>query len=88
MSFSTDVKEELSKLNNLANKDLVKAELYGYLDTNNVVKDKQSIKFSTESKYNINRFSKLLNNLNINKYDIDISGKNFYITILKTNIKS
>ena len=70
MSFSTDVKEELSKLNNLANKDLVKAELYGYLDTNNVVKDKQSIKFSTESKYNINRFSKLLNNLNINKYDI------------------
>ena len=87
MSFSTDVKEELSKLNNLANKDLVKAELYGYLDTNNVVKDKQSIKFSTESKYNINRFSKLLNNLNINKYDIDISGKNFYITILKKEYK-
>lgn len=87
MSFSTDVKEELSKLNNLANKDLVKAELYGYLDTNNVVKDKQSIKFSTESKYNINRFSKLLNNLNINKYDIDISGKNFYITILKNEYK-
>ena len=87
MSFSTDIKEELSKLNNLANKDLVKAELYGYLDTNNVVKDKQSIKFSTESKYNINRFSKLLNNLNINKYDIDISGKNFYITILKNEYK-
>ena len=29
MSFSTDVKQELSKLSNLANKDCVKAELYG-----------------------------------------------------------
>ena len=36
MSFSTDVKEELSKLSNLANKDWVKAELYGYLNSNNV----------------------------------------------------
>ena len=28
MSFSTDVKEELSKLSNLANKECVKAEMY------------------------------------------------------------
>ena len=88
MSFSTDVKEELSKLNSLANKELVKAELYGYLDTNNVVRNNIEIKFSTESKYNINRFSKLLTNLNINKYNIDISGKNFYITISKKECKN
>ena len=88
MSFSTDVKEELSKLNSLPNKELVKAELYGYLDTNNVVRNNIEIKFSTESKYNINRFSKLLTNLNINKYDIDISGKNFYITISKNECKN
>ena len=36
MSFSTEVKEELSKLPNLANKACVKAELYGYLNTSNV----------------------------------------------------
>lgn len=36
MSFSTEVKEELSKLSNLANKACVKAELFGYLNANNV----------------------------------------------------
>ena len=83
MSFSTDVKEELSKLSNLANKLLVKAELYGYLNTSNISEENGEIKFSTESEYNINRFSKLLNNLNINKYNIDILGKNYNITIPK-----
>ena len=39
--------------------------------------------FSTESEYNINRFAKLLNNLNITKYDIDIVGKSFIIKISK-----
>ena len=83
MSFSTEVKEELSKLSNLANKEMVKAEMYGYLNTTNISNTNGVIKYTTESEYNINRFSKLLNNLNINKYDIDISGKNFSITILK-----
>lgn len=84
MSFSTEVKEELSKLNNLANKDCVKAEMYGYLSTNNISKDNGYIKFSTENEYNINRFAKLLNNLNINKYDIDIVGKSFSIKLTKS----
>ena len=35
MSFSKDVKEELSKLSNLANKKQVQAELIGYLITSN-----------------------------------------------------
>lgn len=83
MSFSADVKEELSKLNNLANKLLVKAEMYGYLNSINTVKENEILKYTTESEYNINRFSKLLNNLNINKYDIGISGKIFSITIPK-----
>lgn len=83
MSFSSEVKEELNKLSNLANKSLVKAEMYGYLNTINVSEEKNEIKFSTENQYNINRFSKLLNNLNIEKYDIDILGKNFTITISK-----
>ena len=83
MSFSTDVKQELSKLSNLANKECVKAEMYGYLNSNNVSTENEKIKFKTENDYNINRFSKLLNNLDINKYDIDIIGKNFNITINK-----
>ena len=59
MSFSYEVKEELSKLNNLANKKQVKAELLGYLMSNNVSTEKKKLKFSTENSYNINRFNKL-----------------------------
>ena len=83
MSFSTDIKEELSKISNLANKAYVKAEMYGYLATNNIIEEKGCIKFSTESQYNINRFGKLLNNLKIVKYNINIIGKNFSVTISK-----
>lgn len=81
MSFSKEVKEELSKTSNLANKELVKAELIGYLITNNVSVKEKNIKYSTESEYNINRFAKLLNNVNISKYQIDIQGKVFSIDI-------
>ena len=88
MSFSTDVKEELSKLSNLANKECVKAEMHGYLNSNNTSEENGSIKFTTESEYNINRFSKLLNNINITKYDIDIVGKNFSITVPKKETES
>ena len=49
-SFSKSVKEELSKLNNLSDKKLVKYELQGYLLTSD------SNKFTTENEYNINRF--------------------------------
>ena len=81
MSFSKDVKEELSKISNLSNKDVVKAELLGYLITNNVSVKGKTIKYSTESEYNINRFAKLLNNVGISKYKINIQGKVFFITI-------
>ena len=81
MSFSYDIKQELNKNSNLANKDIVKQELIGYLLSGNTSAEKdKKIKFSTESDYNINRFSKLLTNLNIN-HDINISGKTFCVTI-------
>ncbi len=73
MSFSSEIKQELNKNNKLANKEIVKYELIGYLISGNVdVLNKNNIKFSTESDYNINRFSKLLLNLNIN-HSIDIN---------------
>lgn len=78
-SFSSNVKKELSKLNNLANKDLVKSELEGYLLTF------FSNEFSTESEYNINRFAKLLSNIGKDDYSISIKGKKY---IIKFEIKS
>lgn len=86
MSFSTDIKEELSKIGSLSNKDNVKFEFLGYLTTTNVVVlNSRKIKFSTESEYNINRFSKLLNNLYIDKYEITIQGKIYIITVNLVN---
>lgn len=79
MSFSSDVKEELSKISNLSKKDQVKMELIGYLISSNTIKNSKKIKFSTENEYNINRFSKLLKNCNIENYKINIKGKTFFI---------
>ncbi len=81
MSFSSEVKEEISKLSNLANKDIVKYELLGYIATNHIAVEKNKLKFSTENEYNINRFGKLLSNLNYANYEIQMVGKNFCITI-------
>ena len=87
MSFSSDIKQELNKNSNLVNKEIVKQELLGYLLSGNTSIGKDNkIKFSTESDYNINRFSKLLTNLNIN-HQIDITGKTFFITIKKKEIE-
>ena len=72
-TFSSQIKKELSELSNLANKDIVKAELKGYWLTND------STEFVTESKYNINRFGKLLSNVYINDYKINLKGNNFQI---------
>lgn len=79
MSFSSDLKEELSKINNLAKKNEVNYELIGYLISKNASIVKNSIRYATESEYNINRFSKLLKNLDIN-HDIEFDGKSFIIT--------
>lgn len=83
MSFSSQVKETLSKISNLANKEIVKFELIGYLISNNTVYKNGKITYKTENEYNINRFSKLLSNLNILNYKIDIKGNNYIITCQK-----
>ena len=74
--FSYLVKKELSQLNNLKNKNLVKYEFEGYLLPNS------SAQVLTENEYNINRFAKLLLNLNIDDYDIEMKGDNFCLTPL------
>lgn len=86
MSFSSDLKVELSQINNLKNKQEVYAEFLGYLATANMSIKGKNIKFSTENEYNINRFAKLLNNINITDYKINISGKAFNITFKNNKI--
>ena len=88
MSFSTELKEEISKTENLSDKEAVKYELLGYLISSNISEENNKIKFSTENEYNINRFSRLLSNIGINDYDISIQGKLFIITVNSEQIKS
>ena len=73
-SFSGRVKKELSRINNLADKNIVKYELQGYLLTSS------TNKFITENEYNINRFSKLLTNTGTQDFKIEMQGNKFCIT--------
>ena len=78
--FSYKIKKELSEISNLAKKEEVKYELLGYLSSDNIVSEKKAVKYSTENEYNINRFAKLLRNVDINDFKIDIQGKVYTIT--------
>lgn len=86
MSFSQDVKQEISKISNLANKDCVRIEFVGYCKTSNVYLLDNMLRFSTENEYNINRFAKLLNNIENHNYQIEMQGKNYVITTKNKNI--
>lgn len=83
MSFSTDVKEELSKINNYTKKDSLRIELIGFLMIANTVVVGQKIRYSTESQYTINRFAKLLSNCGIMDYTIELQRKTFSIFLPK-----
>jgi len=83
MSFSSELKENLSKISNLANKEIVKYELVGYLIGNNTVYKNRKISYSTVNEYNINRFNKLISNLNIFDFKIDLKGKIYTIKLDK-----
>lgn len=83
MAFSLDIKKELSQIKNLANKEEVRYELLGYFFSNNISIDDEKIKYSTENEYNIDRFSKLLRNVNLQDYEIGVQGKIYYIILYK-----
>lgn len=87
MTFSREVKEELSKINNLSNKQEVKMEFLGYLSSGNITEEKKYIQYSTESDYNIDRFAKIIRNLNIEDFNINVNGKVFFIKINKFRIQ-
>lgn len=81
-TFSYEIKKELSEINNLAKKNEVKYELLGYLSSSNIEKTKNRIKYVTENEYNINRFGKLLKNVNIIDFKIELQGKKYIITTI------
>ena len=81
MSFSQEVKEELSKLSNLANKEEVKYEFLGYISSDNTIIENNTIKYTTESDYNIDRFGKVSRNIGFEDFEINVNGKIFSIEI-------
>ena len=87
MSFSSEVKEELSKYNNLSNKEELKFEYYGYFVSDNMILENGQAKYSTENEYNIDRFAKVIRNIGFEDFNIDVNGKIFYIEYkIKGNI--
>ena len=86
MSYSSDIKEELSKINNFKNIALIEAEFLGYILTGNVNSDEDLVEFVTENEFNIERFYKILFNLNID-YEPDKISKNFIATISRKDVE-
>ena len=81
--------EEMSKLNNLTNKEELKYEFFGYLSSDNITEQNGYIKYSTENDYNIDRFSKIIRNIGIEDFDINVNGKIFCVEFsnqIKENI--
>lgn len=82
MSFSTDIKEELSRVNNWKDKEILAGEFLGYVLTGNTLDNDNSLEFITENEFNIERFYKILFNLQID-YEPNVRGKVFVAKIFK-----
>lgn len=82
MSFSSEIKEELSRINNYKNSTILEAELLGYMLTGNVTSKDDGIEFVTENEFNIERIYKILFNLEL-EYDPDKKGKTYIAFIHK-----
>ena len=86
MSFSSDIKEELSGINNFKNKDILIAEFLGYILSSNTNfinnENEEIVEYITENEFNIERFYKILFSLNL-EYEPEIRGKVFVAKIKK-----
>ena len=54
-------------------------EFLGYMASCNISEQNNNIRFSTENEYNIDRYAKLIRNIGIEKFIIDVNGKVFFI---------
>lgn len=80
MSFSADIKKELSKVNNWKDKEILEAQFLGYILTGNTINENNLLEFITENEFNIEMFYKILFNLQI-EYEPSRRGKTFVATI-------
>ncbi len=76
MSFSYDVKQELSQSINFKNKELLKAILMGYFLTANTSRQNNIEEYITNNEYNIEALYKILFNLKI-EYEPEVIGKSY-----------
>lgn len=87
MSFSSEVKQELSSINTYSKTNLIEAELIGYLMSANVKDENGKIEFITENEFNIERIYKILFKLQI-EYEPETRRKTFVAKINKPNLKN
>ncbi len=86
MSFSFDVKQELSQSINYKNKEMLKAILMGYfLSGNTCVKD-GVYEYYTNNEYNIEALYRILFNLQI-EYEPEVAGKSYIAHFSNDKIK-
>ncbi len=85
MSFSAEVKENLSQTENF-NPEVLTAELIGYAMSANLAETEEGFEFVTENEFNIEHFYKILFNLKID-YEAQIRGKCYVAQIKKQDIQ-
>lgn len=86
MSFSAEVKENLSQTENF-NSEVLTAELIGYVMSANFSETEDGFEFVTENEFNIEHFYKILFNLGID-YEAQIRGKCYVAKMKKEDIKA
>lgn len=87
MSFSSEVKQELSSINTYSKSNLIEAELIGYLVSANIKEENEKIEFITENEFNIERIYKILFKLKI-EYEPETRRKTFVAKINKPNLRN
>lgn len=87
MSFSSEVKQELSSINTYSKSNLIEAELIGYLMSANIKEENDRIEFITENEFNIERIYKILFKLKI-EYEPETRRKTFVAKINKPNLRN
>lgn len=84
MSFSGDVKEELSKIGNF-NHAILEAELVGYFLSGNMLEKSDNFEFITENEFNIEHLYKILFHLEM-EYEPEIRGKCYVAQMQKKDV--
>ena len=85
MSFSSNVKEGLGKINIYNKKEIVEAEILGYMLSGNTTVEDDYIYFITENEFNIERLYKLLFNLKID-YEPETRRKVYVAKVKKEEL--